>query len=146
MADQYTLSDEVPPLDDYLRLRVISGLSPKSREGAEVGLPNSVFGVTIRENASVVGMGRIIGDHGLFFQVTDIAVDPAHQGRGLGKRIMGRLMEKLNEVAPAGSYVSLIADGEAHRLYAQFGFAPTAPASIGMAIFIRPLRRDLSIE
>ena len=31
----------------------------------------------------------------------------------------------------AGS-VSLLADGEAHRLYAQFGFAPTAPASIGM--------------
>jgi ribosomal protein S18 acetylase RimI-like enzyme len=145
VVDQHILYDEVPPLDDYLRLRLLAGLSPKSREGAEVGLPNSVFGVTLRENASVVGMGRIIGDHGLFFQVTDIAVDPAHQGRGLGKRIMARLMDKLNKVAPAGSYVSLIADGEAHRLYAQFGFAPTAPASIGMATLIRPLRRDLSI-
>jgi hypothetical protein len=30
-------------------------------------------------------------------------------------------------------YVSLIADGVANRLYAQYGFEPTAPKSIGMA-------------
>ena len=33
-------------------------------------------------------MGRVIGDGGLFFQVVDIAVEPAHQGRGLGKAIV----------------------------------------------------------
>lgn len=32
-----------------------------------------------------------------------------------------------------GAYVSLIADGQAHRLYAQFGFTVTAPRSVGMA-------------
>jgi hypothetical protein len=29
--------------------------------------------------------------------------------------------------------VSLLADGSAKQLYAQFGFAETAPASVGMA-------------
>jgi len=81
----------------------------------------------------VVGMGRVIGDGGVFYQVTDIAVQPAHQGRGLGKAIMGSLMAQLRASAVPGAYVSLIADGEAHRLYAQFGFAPTTPKSIGMA-------------
>jgi hypothetical protein len=33
--------------------------------------------------------------------------------------------------------VGIIADGEANRLYAQFGFAPTAPKSIGMALVVR---------
>ena len=33
---------------------------------------------------------------------------------------------------PASGYVSLLADGQAHRLYQQFGFQLTAPASVGM--------------
>ena len=44
----------------------------------------------------------------------------------------------LRAAVPAEAYISLIADGEAHRLYAQYGFQPTAPASIGMALFLRP--------
>ena len=68
----------------------------------------------------------------------DIAVDPAHQGRGLGKAVMAALVEHLRATVPAEAYISLIADGEAHRLYAQYGFQPTAPASIGMALFLRP--------
>lgn len=131
---EYTLSLETPSAHDYRRLRRIAGLSEKSAESAARGLPNTIVGVVVRDGDAAVGMGRVIGDGGLFFQVVDIAVDPAHQGRGLGKRIMAVLLERLRAVAPNGAYVSLIADGEAHRLYAQYGFAPTAPASIGMAL------------
>ncbi|MFD1796035.1 hypothetical protein ACFSC1_08585 [Paracoccus aurantiacus] len=34
---------------------------------------------------------------------------------------------------PESAYVSLIADVPADGLYAQFGFVPTAPRSVGMA-------------
>ena len=77
-------------------------------------------------------MGRIIGDGGCFLQVVDIAVVPDRQGQGLGKAVMQQLDEWLRGHA-VGAYVSLIADGQAHRLYAQFGFALTAPRSVGMA-------------
>jgi GNAT superfamily N-acetyltransferase len=140
MDDSYTLSDETPPADDYLRLRIVAGLSPKSAAGAAVGLPRTIFGVVVRHDARVVGMGRVIGDGGLMLQVTDIAVEPAHQGRGIGRAIVERIASFL-ETLPDGAYVSLIADGEAHRLYGQFGFEPTAPKSIGMEKFIRPLPR-----
>ncbi len=137
MNKNYSVSDEVPSLEDYLRLRVLSGLSPKSREGAEIGLTNTIVGVVVRAGDQVVGMGRVIGDGGLFFQVTDIAVHPQHQQLGLGHAIMKNLMERLSAIAPEGAYVSLIADGQANRLYAKFGFLPTAPASIGMAQVLR---------
>ena len=71
-------------------------------------------------------------DGGLTFQIVDIAVDPDHQGRGLGKTIVGRLVEHLRENAPAGAHISLLADGPAEHLYAKFGFRLTAPASVGM--------------
>ena len=135
MNAQYVIAAEVPTVDDYRRLRVIAGLSPRSEMAARAGLPNTVVGVIVRRDAEAVGMGRAVGD-GLFFQIVDIAVDPAHQGRGLGKAIMAKLMGELESIAPAEAYVSLIADGAAHRLYAQYGFEPTAPASIGMARWI----------
>lgn len=131
----YAVSVEVPEVQDYCRLRRIAGLTPRSEAAARAGLPNTVVGVTVRQGESVVGMGRVIGD-GLCYQVVDIAVDPAHQGRGLGKAIMARLMDELKQLAPAEAYVSLIADGDARHLYVQYGFEPTAPASIGMAQWI----------
>ncbi len=136
MSDDYSLHLETPAAADYLRLRIEAGLTPKTAEGAAAGLPNTLYAVVIRKAGEVVGMGRVIGDGGLFYQVVDIAVLPEHQGRGLGKRIVGELVAQLRSEAPAGAYVSLMADGEAHRLYSQFGFALTAPRSVGMAFVI----------
>jgi GNAT superfamily N-acetyltransferase len=81
-------------------------------------------------------MGRITGDGGTAYQLVDIAVLPEHQGKGLGKRIVAALVAWLHANAPRSAYVSLIADGPAKDLYAQYGFKPTAPASIGMAFKI----------
>ncbi|WP_150275421.1 GNAT family N-acetyltransferase [Paenibacillus tepidiphilus] len=122
---------ECPSVEQYLQLRREAGLSAMSAAGAEVGLPRSCFAVTLLEDGGLVGMGRVIGDGGCFFQVTDIAVKPACQGRGLGKIIMREIKGYLDTL-PAQTYVSLIADGEAARLYAQYGFVPVMPASQGM--------------
>jgi GNAT superfamily N-acetyltransferase len=119
-------------VEEYRALRVLAGLSPKTAEAAARGLPNTVFGVSLREGDRLLAMGRIIGDGGCFLQVVDIAVVPDRQGQGLGKAVMQQLDEWLRGHA-VGAYVSLIADGQAHRLYAQFGFALTAPRSVGMA-------------
>ena len=133
----YQLLDRFPDIDDYRRLRVAAGLSPRSREAAQRGLPNTVFGVSVLLGGSVIGMGRIIGDGGCFFTVVDIAVEPAHQKRGLGKRIMSALDAWLRANAPVSSNVSLFADGEARRLYAQYGFVEAGPVSVGMDYTVR---------
>jgi GNAT superfamily N-acetyltransferase len=137
MDESYSLVEGVPSIEDYRRLRAVSGLTPRSAEAAALGLPNTIHGVHVRKDGQAVGMGRIIGDGALVFQVVDVAVDPEHQGRGLGHAIMAALVAHLRDRIPAEAYVSLIADGEAHRLYARFGFEPVAPASIGMAQWLR---------
>jgi GNAT superfamily N-acetyltransferase len=132
MDPRYSLHTDLPTIDEYLRLRRVSGLSPRSETAARVGLPQTAAAAVVRCDGQAVGMGRAIGD-GLFYLVVDIAVDPEHQGQGLGKAIVGSLMAALRTLAPAEAYTCLIADGKANELYAQFGFEPTAPASIGMA-------------
>jgi len=135
-ATSYTQEHSLPTPEEYVWLRGLAGLSPMSLAAAEVGLPGSLAAVTVRSGDLLIGMGRVIGDGGLFFQVVDIAVHPEHQRRGLGRLIMRDLMEQLKTTAPAGAYVSLIADDGAERLYQEFGFIPTAPRSIGMYMFL----------
>lgn len=125
-----------PSVAEYRQLRAVAGLSPKSLEAATLGLPNTVFGVSIRDGDQLLAMGRLVGDRGCFLQVVDIAVVPGRQGQGLGKAVMAALDAWLQANA-VGAYVSLIADGQANRLYAQFGFEETAPRSVGMAKIIR---------
>ena len=132
MQTGYSLHLRTPETEEYLHLRIAAGLTARSRTAAEAGLPQTVVAVVAVFDGLAVGMGRVIGD-GLFYQVVDLAVEPGHQGRGIGKAIMSELMRQLSEFAPAEAYVSLIADGRANELYTQFGFTPTAPASIGMA-------------
>ena len=133
LAEGYVLAPGVATPEEYCALRLAAGMSGRSLKAARQGLPNTLFGVTVRVEGALVGMGRVIGDGALAMQVVDIAVQPGHQGRGVGKAIMTALMAHLRATAPASAYLSLLADGEAHRLYAQYGFKPTAPASIGMA-------------
>lgn len=128
--------DETPAADEFRTLRVRAGLSPKTAEAADLGLPGTLFAVCVRAGDQLVGMGRIVGDGGLNYEVVDIAVDPDHQRKGIGYGVMERLMAWVHDNAPETAYVSLIADDHAPALYAKFGFEPTAPKSIGMSITI----------
>ena len=125
--------EAVPTVEDYCRLRVLAGLSAGHQEAAARALPNTLFGVCAYQGNELVAMGRASSAMAAcHLQVCDIAVLPRLQGQGLGKEVMRRLDDWMRASLPPSAYVSLLADGEAHRLYAQFGFAPTAPASIGM--------------
>ncbi|MFT4104720.1 MAG: GNAT family N-acetyltransferase [Lacrimispora sp.] len=124
---------EVPNAQEYNNLRIISGLSPKDETASETGLKNSIFMVTLRDSDKLIGMGRVIGDKGCFYQIVDIAVAPQYQGKGLGKQIMSEINMYLENHVPKDSYVSLIADVPADKLYERFGFEYSAPRSVGMA-------------
>jgi ribosomal protein S18 acetylase RimI-like enzyme len=129
----YSISHNTPTIENYRRLRVECGLSSKTEQAASQALPNTLFAVQVLLDDEPVGMGRVVGDGGCFYRVVDIAVLPRHQGRGLGKLIMGEIMNYIHENVPVSGYVSLLADGRAQDLYTQFGFGPTAPGSVGMS-------------
>ena len=123
-----------PSVEDYLKLRLDAGLSAKSTEAAKRGLPNACFNVTLYYESSLIGMGRIVGDEGTALQIVDIAVHPDYQGQGYGRVILEKIMEYINSIAEKGTYVSLIADYPADKLYEKFGFKTTEPKSGGMYI------------
>lgn len=118
--------ESAPSAEDYLELRNKAGLSAKSIEAAKIGLPNSLYAVQFRIDGNLIAMGRVIGDGACFFEIVDIAVNPEHQGKGLGKAVMRHIEKYLERASYKGSYVSMIADEPA--FYEKLGYKLTAPA------------------
>lgn len=111
-----------PDLADYRALRAAAGMRVPSPEAASRGLPGTLHAVTGWDGAALVAMGRLIGDGGCHAQVTDIAVTPAHQGRGHGSEVVRRLMSWAETHLPGDCFISLIADPGAEGLYVRAGF------------------------
>ena len=133
----YELKYAVPTVADYIRIRLAAGLSRKSEEAAQIGLANTLCGVVVSTKGEPVGIGRVIGDGGCFFEIVDIAVVPEHQKQGLGDMIMEGLMTYIYDKAPDTAYVSLMADHGTPEFYKRFGFtASLPPDKSGMSLRI----------
>lgn len=130
----YELLETTPSVAAFRRLRRDAGMTDRSPEAVERGLPNTTYGVHVVdvETGTPVGMARLVGDNGTVFHVTDMAVAEAHQRRGIGTAMMDALVEWLRENAPDGVFVDLLADVDG--FYERWGFEESAPASKGMWI------------
>ncbi|MCB1001600.1 MAG: GNAT family N-acetyltransferase [Acidimicrobiales bacterium] len=125
----FELTETVPDVDEFCDLRIAAGLSAMDRPAAAAALPRSLHAVSVRDGDRLVAMGRVVGD-GLHVQVTDIAVHPEFQGRGLSRLVMESVMAYVHSL-PASTIVSLFADVD--WLYGKFGFA-VPRASTGMML------------
>lgn len=125
------IQQQVPKADEFCVLRIKAGLSEKSIQAAEIGLPNSLYGVSIRDDGQLIAMGRVVGDGACNFEIVDVAVDPDYQGKGVGRKVMEYIDRYLAKNTLLGSYVSLIADEPG--FYEKLGYRLVAPKCHGMS-------------
>ena len=89
---------------------------------------NSMFKCFVYDDARLVGAGRALADGADCAYICDIAVLPSHQGAGLGRQIIGNLVEK----SRGHKKIILYAVPGKESFYRQFGFLRMKTA---MAIF-----------
>ncbi|MFG3598072.1 GNAT family N-acetyltransferase [Bradyrhizobium sp. RDI18] len=89
---------------------------------------NSMFCCFARDNGRLVGAGRVLADGRDCAYLCDVAVLPSHQGTGLGKQLIERLLAK----SQGHAKIILYAVAGREPLYAKFGFLRMKTA---MAIF-----------
>ncbi len=121
-----------PSAEEYISLRIKTGMGTKDLLKTKIALNNSLFIVSLWDNDKLVGFGRIVGDEGITYVISDIMVDPDYQGKGLGKVIMREIDSYLNKNTDEYAYVCLIANKPADKLYYQFGFDYVEPKGCGM--------------
>lgn len=107
-------------LEDVVRLlRMTYWADKRPVETVEKSLQNSAcFGVRVEGVDALAGFARVISDHATFFYLSDVVVDEAFRGRGLGKALVGHILSRPEYRGLRGFLITR----DAHGLYRPFGF------------------------
>lgn len=111
-----------PTAEAYVSLRVRSGMGNKDIQRSKIALNNSLFTVSIYENQKLIAFGRIVGDGGITYVVSDIMVDYDYQRKGLAEKIMNAIDDYFDKNTYEDSYICLIANHPADLLYKKHKF------------------------
>jgi len=92
MSIAWSDSLETLDWDELCALYRAAPLGNKSPEGLKTAFTNSMFRCLAHEDGTLVGVGRALADGVDCSYICDVAVLPSHQGTGLGKEIVARLV------------------------------------------------------
>lgn len=116
------LVERTPTAEEYISLRLRSGMGTKGIMRSQIALNNSLFVVTIYDGETLIAFGRVVGDGGITYVVSDIMVDKAYRRMGLAEQIMQAIDRYFDVYAHEDSYICLIANRPADQLYHKHRF------------------------
>lgn len=93
----------------------------RTREKVRTAARHSINVGVFAGSGRQVAYARVVTDRANFGWLCDVYVDRDHRGRGLGVRLVEAA---LAELEPMGLSRVLLATGDAHGVYARFGFEP----------------------
>lgn len=106
----------------------IAPLGNKSPDWLKTAFSNSMFKFIARDDGALVAAGRAVADGVDCSYLCDIVVHPSHQGRGLGREVIERLIA----ASHGHRKIILYAVPGKEDFYRRFGFRRMSTA---MAIF-----------
>ena len=118
MSLEWNYSIDGVDWDELSALYRAAPLGDKKPEHLRKVFGNSLFVSFVRDGARLVGAGRALADGGDCSYICDIAVLPSHQGTGLGKKLVGDLVER----SRGHKKIILYAVPGREPFYRKFGF------------------------
>lgn len=109
-------------------LYLAAPLGNKSPDWLKTAFGNSRYTLFVREEGRLVGAGRAVADGVDCSYICDVALLPSHQGQGLGREIVARLVE----LSRGHRKIILYSVPGKESFYRKLGFMRMATA---MAIF-----------
>ena len=126
-------TQKIPSVEAYNQLRVNAGMnSTKPHSEVKKALEGTLFLVSVYEEDELIGLGRIVGDGGVTFVVSDIMVDKKFQRRGIANRIMEMIDQWFDENTHESSFITLLAKVPADKLYRKHHFCYIDENRVGM--------------
>jgi ribosomal protein S18 acetylase RimI-like enzyme len=119
---------------DWQELSILYKVAPlgeKAPDDLRTAFSNSMFKCFLFEQGKLVGAGRALADGRDCSYICDVAVLPSHQGRGIGRRIVNRLVE----LSKGHNKIILYACPGKEAFYKKLGFKRMSTA---MAVFKDP--------
>ena len=119
------LVDDALLVEDFIRLKLATGFMNRPLNQIEDALKNGLFNVSAIYIGKVIGMGRLIGDGAMYWYLQDISILPEYQRKGIGKCIVNRLIEHIENTAIPNTCieVGLSAVKGKEAFYEKLGFS-----------------------
>lgn len=132
-GDEYTWAYDIDTVDwcELSELYRLAPLGDKPPDALTTVFTNSRFACLVYAADQLVGAGRALADGLDCAYIADVAVHPDHQGRGLGRAIIRRLVA----LAAGHKKIILYANPGTEAFYKALGFLPMNTA---MAIWHDP--------
>jgi ribosomal protein S18 acetylase RimI-like enzyme len=128
MPLDWNFSSENVDWEELSRLYLAAPLGQKDPSDLKVAFSNSMFKCFVYDSEKLVAVGRALADGRDCSYICDVAVLPSHQGLGIGKQVVSKLVEFSQE----HKKIILYAAPGKEPFYRKLGFKRMATA---MAIF-----------
>lgn len=125
--------ENINNVQEFNELYDAVGWGAYDNEVSEIALKNTMYSVSIYEDDKIIGYGRLIGDGIVFLYIHDIMVKPEYQGKGIGKTIMNKLIDKINELRKINPYLRAYLGASIGKedFYKKCGFITRQEANLG---------------
>ena len=123
MTVEYRLEPDLPPAEfiDVLVRSTLAERRPVDQPDVIAAmLTNADIVLTARVDGQLVGIARAVSDFSYCTYLSDLAVDVAHQGRGVGRE----LIRRTHEAAGLRTSLILLAAPRARTYYPHIGMRP----------------------
>jgi GNAT superfamily N-acetyltransferase len=132
MSLNFKFLEIIPTVDEYQNLRNSVGWPKVNDKSVESALGNSLYSVCVYDEKKLIGYGRIIGDKGIYYYIQDMIVLPRYQGKGIGRKIMSKIMDFLEKNADPTAFFGLMAAKGFFSFYKPYGFKKRPEDAPGM--------------
>lgn len=121
--DEITYANSIS-VADFNRLRRAVGWSEIEPGQAQRSIDGTEYIVAATRGGETIGMARVITDGGFVSLISDVIVLPQHQRKGLGKTIMGMVIDHILRGVGEGesAFINLMAAKDKQGFYKRFGF------------------------
>lgn len=116
----------------YHILDIVGMGHPKNLHKIDIAMAHSLYLVSVYEGGTLIGLGRIVGDGGITFAITDIMVDKRYQRQGIADRIADMIDQWIEQNADENSFIMLLANKPADLLYKKYRFDYLEENMVGM--------------
>jgi ribosomal protein S18 acetylase RimI-like enzyme len=128
LEHEWLYSQDAVDWDELSNLYKIAPLGEKKPDDLKKAFTNSMFKCFLYAEGVLVGVGRALADGIDCSYICDVAVLPSHQGQGIGKSIVSKLVE----LSHGHKKIILYSYPGKEPFYKKLGFLPMSTA---MALF-----------
>ncbi len=133
---KWRLVERSPSVAEYTELVEAVGWRRREPAAIAIALARSDYALCAESGDRMIGCGRVIGDGGLHFYVTDMLVHPEFQGRGIGSAILKELCRFLSALPYENTLASVLPTKGLRQFYESQGFVAQKDHSPAMLQWI----------